>query len=95
MTGSPGSLTDTVTGMERAEMGAMAGVGGTTPITVGAETITAMVLMQKTGEGRGATAAVEGRVTDTTTMLAPLRRKPMMCEEEKKGYIAATIPAVL
>lgn len=79
MKGTPGSITDTETGTERAGRDAMAGVGGTTLITAGVEITTAMALSQRRGEGREATAAMEGRVIDTTTIItmAPLRRKPM------------------
>lgn len=95
-THTPGSITATETGTGRAGMETMAGEGGTTPITAGAKITTPTVPRRKRGEGRGATAAMEGRDTGTTTRPAPLRRRPMTCEEEewKKGGIAITIPTV-
>lgn len=92
--GAPGSTTGTGTGTERAGRDAMAGAGGTTPITAGAEITMAMVLNPRRGEGREATAATEGRATGTATTItmALLRRRPTMCEEEKKGPIATTTP---
>lgn len=91
---TPGSITDTVTGTERTGRDAMAGVGGTTLITAGAEITTAMARSQRRGEGRGATAATEARVIGTTTTItmAPPRRRPATREGEKNGSIATTTP---
>lgn len=91
-TPTPRNITGTMTRTGRAGMEAMAGEGGTTPITVGAERQT---LRQKRGEGRGATAVTEDWDTGTTTRLAPLMRRPIMCKgEEKKGGIATITPIV-
>lgn len=95
-TRSPGSITGTATRMGRVGMEARAGEGGTTLMAAGAESTIQMVLRQRRGEGTGATAVMEGRVTDTTIILVLLRTRPMMCEdEERKGGIATITPTVL
>ena len=91
-TPTPRSITGTVTRTGRAGMEVMAGEGGTTPITVGVERKTQR---QKRGEGRGAIAVTEDWDIGTTTSLAPLMRRPIMCKgEEKKGGITIIIPIV-
>lgn len=94
-TRTPGSITVTATRTGRAGMEAMAGEGGTTPITAGAEITMQTVPRQKRGQGTGATAAMEGRDTGTITRPAPLRRRPMTYEEEEKKEGIVTITLIV
>lgn len=88
--GSSGSITGTMTGMGRTGMEVMAGEGGTTPITAGAE------IKEKEERRKGTAIVKEGSVTGTTVMLAPPKKMLMMCkEEEKKECIVTTTRIVL